>query len=93
VSINIKIWIFEFYIHIYWKHFSIFIKFNLRPYISYTYGFNIEYFGWGIYYGRKEYFKWFKKYAEEKRIRDEQLEREWKESEEYKKLFPNREGE
>jgi hypothetical protein len=54
---------------------------------------HIEYYGWGIYYGKNEYFKWFPKYAEKNRLKREKREKEYKESEEYKKLFSNGEEE
>lgn len=42
---------------------SIFIKLDKKKsYNNYTYGIHFEYYGWGIYYGRKEYFKWNKYY-------------------------------
>jgi len=91
MSFTISIWRFELHFHITIHSISFFLRLKYNGLLTnhYYYGVHIEYYGWGIYYGKNEYFKWFPKYAEKNRLKREKREKEYKESEEYKKLFSN----
>jgi hypothetical protein len=92
ISGTIGVLMFEIHFHIHKGSISIFVSkvYQGRKTNHYNYGIHLEYYGWGIYYGKKEYFHWFRKYADQNRLNREQAEKEWKEweeSAEYKELL------